>query len=227
MHYATRRTRELFDADGCALLLLDRERQELYFPVASQRASQEGSQAQLAEIRFPAGRGIAGWVLSHDESVVVPDAGSDPRFYEGVDQQTRITTRSVLCAPLRSRGGNIGVIEVVNPVASALTRESLEFLEALAADIAVAHEKARLYERLRGEVTGLRQACRLAGFTLLGIGAILAIGSTVGHLAWALPVAELPTRPGMLAGLGSLAVGAVLVGIARGWLVPGTRAAPR
>ena len=36
LRYATRRARELFEAEGCALLLLDPEKNEFYFPIASQ-----------------------------------------------------------------------------------------------------------------------------------------------------------------------------------------------
>lgn len=222
MRYSTRRTCELFNADGCALLFFDRETRELYFPVASQSAAQQAAGERLAEIRFPADQGIAGWVLAHDEAVVVPDVTKDPRFYTGVDEATRMTTRAILCAPLRSRSGNLGVIEVVNPAANALTADDLEFLDALAADIAVAHEKAMLYGRLRGEVTSLRQVLRLTGIALLGLGALVGVGSLVGHLAWALPLSELPTRPGILGGVVSVVVGTVLIRLGNGWLIPKT-----
>src|SRR5690606_7316122 len=99
VHYATERVRALFDAEGCALLLLDAERREFCFPVASQ--GPPGSAAALAEVRFPADRGIAGWVLANDESALVPDVARDPRFYDAVDRQTAMRTRALLCAPLR------------------------------------------------------------------------------------------------------------------------------
>jgi len=220
MRYSTQRTRELFDADGCALLFLDRERGELYFPVASQSAAQRVAEERLTEVRVPRDRGIAGWVLARDEAVRVDDVASDPRFYSGVDQATKMTTRSVLCAPLRSPSGNIGVIEVVNPAPGALTQEDVEFLEALAADIAVAHERALLYARLRGEVTNLRQACRRVGAGLALVGLVVGAGGIVGHLAWALPLAELPGRPGVLGGGMAVAVGVFLLAIGRGWIIP-------
>jgi GAF domain-containing protein len=222
MRYSTARTCELFGADGCALLFLDGDTRELYFPVASQSAAQQAAQLRLAEIRFPADQGIAGWVLAHDQAVLVPDVAKDSRFYAGVDQATQMTTRAVLCAPLRSRSGNIGVLEVVNPASTALTTDDLEFLDALAADIAVAHEKAMLYEQLRGEVTGLRQMLRVAGTALLGLGALLGIGGLIAHLAWALPLRELPTRPGILGGLASIGLGVALIALGSGWVIPKT-----
>ena len=222
MCYSTRRTCELFGADGCALLFLDRDKRQFYFPVSSQSATQRATQERLAEIRFPADQGIAGWVLAHDQAVLVPDVSTDARFYTGVDRATHMTTRSILCAPLRSRSGNIGVIEVVNPAPNALTAEDLEFLDALAADIAVAHEKAMLYEQLRGEVTGLRQALRVAGIAFLALGALVAGGATIGHMAWALPLSELPTRPGIVGGGIAIILGVALVALGNGWLIPKT-----
>jgi GAF domain-containing protein len=222
MRYSTRRTCELFGADGCALLFLDRANREFYFPVASQSATQQASQERLAEIRFPADQGIAGWVLAHDQAVLVPDVTTDPRFYTGVDRATHMTTRAILCAPLRSRSGNIGVIEVVNPAPNALTADDLEFLDALSADIAVAHEKAILYKQLRGEVTGLRQAVRAAGIGFVALGVLLALGALIGHMAWALPLSELPTRPGIVGGAVSVILGIALIGLGSGWLIPKT-----
>jgi GAF domain-containing protein len=222
MRYSTQRTRELFGADGCALLFLDRETREFYFPVASQSATQQAAVGRLAELRFPADRGIAGWVLAHDEAVMVPDVTTDTRFYTGVDQATQMTTRALLCAPLRSRSGNIGVLEVVNPATTALSADDLEFLDALAADIAMAHEKAMLYDRLRGEVTSLRQLLRFAGVAVLSLGAVVGLGSLFGHLAWALPLSELPTRPGVLGGAALIVVGSVLIRLGNGWLIPKT-----
>jgi GAF domain-containing protein len=208
LRFATRRARELFEAEGCALLLLDRERNEFFFPIASQSASSGSSAAKLAELRFPADRGVAGWVLTHDESALVEDTSKDTRFFNGVDRNTDMTTRALLCAPLRSRSGNIGVIEVVNPAPGFCTSEDLEFLEALAGDVAVAHENAALYQELRGELIGLRQVCFFAGLSLSILGLLVAAGTLLAHLAHALPMAELFGRPGIWLSGGSIAVGA-------------------
>jgi GAF domain-containing protein len=219
LRYATRRTQEVFGAEGCALLLLDRARHEFYFPVASQEASRRSAEARLTEIRFSAQRGIAGWVLARGEAVLVADARNDTRFYGGVDHLTGMTTHALLCAPLRTSGGNIGVIEVVNPSPGSMTTNDLEFLEALASDISVAHERVLLYERLRGEVASLRQVSSLAGLLVLAAGLLAAGAAAVGHLAWALPLRELPTRPGMVTGMIGVLVGALLLAVGRGWLV--------
>jgi GAF domain-containing protein len=213
LRYATRRARELLGGEGCAVLLLDHRRGELYFPVSSQSEAHDGTGARLAEIRFPADKGVAGWVLAHDEPAAVTDTERDPRFFGGVDQVTGMSTRRLLCAPLRTPSGNVGVLEVLNPKATGA--EELAFLEALASDVAVAHETARLHQELRGELVGLRQLCRLVGILLLVLGAVIASGTSFALLARALPLRELPTRPGMALAALCVGLGVALIVVAR------------
>jgi GAF domain-containing protein len=222
LRFATRRARELLHAEGCSLLLLDERRHELYFPVSSQTASWEGAVDALEEIRFPADRGVAGWVLREGRAARVDDVTKDARFYSGIDRATGATTRAILCAPLRTRMGNIGVLEVINPVAGSFEPDDLTFLEALAADIATACEKARLYEQLRRETVSLRQVCRAGGFGLAVIGLLFIVAAVYAHLAWALPLRELPSRPALLMGVVLVAWGLVLARIASGWLIEAT-----
>ncbi len=220
LRYATGRARDIFSAEGCAILLHDVATREFYFlPVASQAEAQRDVEQQLPKIRFPADRGVAGWVLAHGESALVADTATDPRFYSGIDHLTEMSTRSLLCAPMRVAGEVIGVVSVVNPARESLTPDDLAFLEALASDIAVAHEKVRLYDQLRGEVIGLRQAARLAGLGCLAVGLLVVAGVIFAHLARALPVGELLARPALWFGAGLAGVGAVLVGVGRGRLV--------
>jgi GAF domain-containing protein len=219
VHYATRRTRELFEAEGCALLLLDRQRREFCFPVASQQQAGAASAAELAEIRFPADQGVAGWVLAQDESALVPDTARDARFTNAVDRRTAMQTRALLCSPLRTRNGNIGVLEVVNPAAAHLEPSDLEFLDILASEIGVAYERAALYRQLEREVVDLRGFCRAGGIALVVLGVLLAGGATLYHRLRVLPWAELASRRGLLLGVLCLAIGGVLFSVGRGWML--------
>lgn len=225
VHYATQRTRDLFDAQGCALLLLDRERGEFYFPVASQRESGAPSESALSEVRFPAESGIAGWVVANEQGALVVDTANDVRFYEGVDRRTDMRTTSLLCAPLRTRAGIIGVIEVVNPAAERLAPADLEFLETLASIIGVAYEKAALYREVEREALDLRRFCRMAGWGLATVAVLLGAAVAFYHRARVLPWSELPAARGMLLVLLSLVLGGVLVAVGHGWIV--SRSAPR
>lgn len=139
--FAVARCREVLDAESVAVLLYDRETEELYFPYV---AAQEPTVAtQMLQIRFPADRGVAGAVLRSRKSVRIDDAPADDRFYPGVDQQMGQTTRALLCVPLIAPTGVIGVIEAVNLRGAAMfTDDDLALLEALAESLAAAIQNA-------------------------------------------------------------------------------------
>jgi putative methionine-R-sulfoxide reductase with GAF domain len=108
-------------------------------------------------LRIPKGEGIGGWVCQHDETVMVHNVQSDPRFYRRVDEQSGFTTRSMICVPLRSRDRVIGVIEAINKIHGRFVREDEQLLEGLSAIAAPAIENAQLHTRLRQVNEALRQ----------------------------------------------------------------------
>ena len=209
--YATSRTRELFEAEGCALLLVDPDTQEFRFPISSQSATSTATDKSLREVRFPVTQGVAGWVLANQQAVVIDDVQHDPRFYRGVDAATGGTTRNLLAAPLRTSSGAVGVIEVINP--RNVAEGDLAFLEALGGDIAIAHERAAMAAGLRAEADGLRRLARLGGLALVGLGGGLAAAASVAHAARALPMDELLVEPGLLLG-GVVAITGVILTMA-------------
>ncbi len=151
--------RQVLNAEGAAILLLDPERNELYFPYVAD--VDRAAAARLAVLRFPADRGIAGAVLQSGQPVRVDDVTTDRRFYSGVDRHTGVTTRAIICAPLRTRQGIIGVVQVLNPrVGGQFTDDDLAFLDALAGSVAVAIENARMYAQLKRQFLALQQATR-------------------------------------------------------------------
>ncbi|HWP34422.1 MAG TPA: sigma 54-interacting transcriptional regulator [Thermodesulfobacteriota bacterium] len=145
----TERVRALLDAEACSVILYDPERHELFFPAV--RDERLPSPEPFKELRFPADQGVAGWALREGRSVLVPDVAQDPRFYPAVDRQLGVQTRSLICAPLRTRSGVIGVTQVINKKAGEFTADDLALLDAVAGSLAVALENARLHQALRRE----------------------------------------------------------------------------
>jgi transcriptional regulator with GAF, ATPase, and Fis domain len=141
------RTKDVLGADACSIMLLDEKTQELYFPVTSDMSPD--LEERLRRIRFPAERGISGAVLRSGRAELVADVAQDARFYPAVDEEMGVHTRDLVCAPLRTHQGVIGVIGVRNKHDGGFTPEDLEFLDALAGSVAIAIENARLYERVR------------------------------------------------------------------------------
>jgi transcriptional regulator with GAF, ATPase, and Fis domain len=148
--------REVLNAEGISILLLDPDRNELYFPYVSQ--SDPAVLERLRSLRFPADKGIAGAALNNATPIRVTDAQDDNRLYHGVDKATGFTTHDMLAVPLISRQGKIGVIEAVNSRGpNRFSEEDLAFFEALAGSIAVAIENARLYTHVREAEASLQK----------------------------------------------------------------------
>ena len=146
---------EVFDAESVALLLLDAECNELYFPYVAGQPPEVA--ARLASARFPADRGIAGAALESDRALRVDDAQTDPRFYPDIDRITGLTTRAILSAPLKSKMETIGVVQIVNRRGAGMFSDGdVSFLEALAGSMAVAIENAHLFARLKESEERLR-----------------------------------------------------------------------
>ena len=149
--------RDVLDAESASILLLDPVKDELYFPWVSE--SSPDVAGRLLAMRFPAAQGIAGRVLRNGKSERIDDVAADPSFYRDVDRHSQTTTRNLLCAPLSSARGGIGVIQVLNRRGGgAFSEDDLEFLDALAGSVAVAVENARLYAELRSQVARLEVA---------------------------------------------------------------------
>ena len=100
---------------------------------------------EMAEIRLPIGRGIAGYVADTGEIVNLRDAAQDPRYFAGVDRATGYTTRTMLAAPISDKHHAIrGVVQVLNKKGGAFTGEDEQFLQTLASQVAQAFESTTL-----------------------------------------------------------------------------------
>jgi len=146
----------LLGAEAGSLLLLDREKGDLFFDVAT---GEKG--AQLRHFRLAKGEGIAGWVAEQEKYLIVNDVQSDPRFSRKADEKSGFTTKSILCVPLRSKGRVIGVIEGINKKQGPFLEEDVEVMTALADQVAVAVENAELYAELKEAFYSMAEA--LAG----------------------------------------------------------------
>ena len=65
-------------------------------------------------LRFPIGKGIAGFVADTAQILNIRRAYEDERFNPAIDEQTGYKTRSILCMPIHIRGTVIGVIQMIN-----------------------------------------------------------------------------------------------------------------
>jgi len=152
---------EYFRPDTWSLLMVDEQKEELYFAIAIGTAAEA-----LKNVRLKVGEGIAGWVAKHGERLIVPDVMADPRFAKRIDEMTEWQTRSIICIPLRSKHRILGVIQLVNVDMHGFGDQEMFFLQALCDYAAIAIENAKSVEKIQeltitDDVTGLYNARHL------------------------------------------------------------------
>lgn len=139
---------ELTGTEVSSIFLLDGSTGELYAEVATGRAAE-----RLKRVVVPREGSIAGWVFKTGQPAAVDNVRQDERHYSQVDaliseQAAPFITRSILAVPLVVQGKTIGVLEVVNKVGDLpFSQDDQGLLSMLAAQAAVAIEKARLFEQ--------------------------------------------------------------------------------
>jgi Nif-specific regulatory protein len=163
LQLVTRKCREVLAAEGAAILLLDPQGEELFFPYLADLDPEVAR--RLAPLRFPAQLGIAGEALRTGHALKVDDVSAEKRFYSLIDRHTGLTTRSLLAAPLIVGDARLGVVEVVNSTrAHSFIDDDLILLESLASSIALAIKNASQVaqlmtseQTLRAQVGALRR----------------------------------------------------------------------
>jgi signal transduction histidine kinase len=131
---------ELTNTEACSILLVDHKSGQLYFEAATNLPG-------IHSIVVPMDS-IAGWVVQNGEALIVPDAQSDSRWFSRTDRQSTFTTKSILAAPLITRGNVIGVMQAINKMDDAeFTEEDVELLTVLGSQAAVAVQNALLFQQ--------------------------------------------------------------------------------
>lgn len=129
----------ILGAERSSIFLMDYDTNELFSKVAQLK--------EVSELRFPADKGIAGFVVKNSSLVNIPDAYRDSRFNPAVDKQTGFKTRNILTAPmLNHKNETVGVLQVLNKKRGDFLAEDEALIMALAAQAAVAVENAQLYQ---------------------------------------------------------------------------------
>lgn len=139
-----RLAREKTGAGGASLAVHDTARRIVRYIGALGRVD------LASDLALPEGRGVAGWVVENDRTLVIEDAPSDPRLREDVYARMGAPIMNLAAVPLRARGVVGGAVEVVNR-AGGFTADATGLLEALAEPMGLALENARLYRRMLKE----------------------------------------------------------------------------
>lgn len=176
--------RSLFAAKAASIMLLDEEANELVFEAVAGEGSEEG----LVGTRFPATKGIAGWVVTAGQPLALDDVSKDPRFSRETAQSTGFVPKSLIAAPLLREDRSLGVLSVLDRADERpFGLEQMELLELFADEAAIALD--------------IVQRSRAAQRALEGSGEL----AVVARLASALNGLEGPRREAGLRALAALA----------------------
>lgn len=133
-------TKIAIQADRCTVFLLDKDKNELWSKVALGMDSQE--------IRFPADKGLAGYVVKTGEPLNIPDAYADSRFNPDIDKKTGYHTKTILCMPIKNNNQEIiGAFQVLNKLEGVFTKSDEDLLVAIGGSASIALENAQLFEQ--------------------------------------------------------------------------------
>jgi signal transduction histidine kinase len=135
------RIRDILVADTCAVLLLDRETNEL---VA--RAALGIEEEVVAGVRIPMGGGFAGRVAATKEPVIIDNLATY-RVLNPILREKGI--ESMLGVPLLVGGDAIGVMHVGSLAPRRFTNDDVELLQLVTQRVAIAIERAKLHEQAR------------------------------------------------------------------------------
>ena len=108
--------------------------------------------------RLAPGEGIAGWVSSYGESVILPDTREDMRHFRKVADTMQVELRSIISVPMRVKGAVIGALQLVDKQVGRFDASHGKLLEALADASAIAIENAQLFERANREIAERKRA---------------------------------------------------------------------
>ncbi len=133
-------TKIAIQADRCTVFMFDNKKNELWSKVALGMDSQE--------IRFPADKGLAGYVVKTGEPLNIPDAYNDPRFNPDIDKETGYKTKTILCMPIKNNNQEIiGAFQVLNKLTGVFTKGDEDLLVAIGGSASIALENAQLFEQ--------------------------------------------------------------------------------
>lgn len=98
------------------------------------------------QLRETMERGLAGWVVQHRKSALVPDTSKDDRWLRRADDSVEKSgAKSAICVPLVARERLVGVLTLVHSVPNAFNQEHLDLMQTIADQASVAVLNARLY----------------------------------------------------------------------------------
>jgi signal transduction histidine kinase len=144
----------ILDASACLLFMIDIETDELILV----RVHGDAGAFQLQR-RRAMGEGLAGWVASEGEPLLISDLPNDPRFDPSHDACLGWSPQSGVAVPVQMRDKTIGVLAAFDRRSNdSFDAEDLSLMVTTGHQAAIAIENHQLYQSLREEQQRIIQA---------------------------------------------------------------------
>lgn len=159
LEFIIKEVQDIIGLRGASVILLDERKNEFFFREAVYEDGE--TDKRIKEIRFPADKGVAGYVYKTGKPLIVPDYPNSPYFFGQVDEKSGYQTKNMLDVPIRTPERIIGVLCAVNKKEGEFDEDDLELLSAIASTVASPIENARINEELKRsyeEVKSLNKA---------------------------------------------------------------------
>ncbi|XP_046852626.1 dual 3',5'-cyclic-AMP and -GMP phosphodiesterase 11-like isoform X2 [Xenia sp. Carnegie-2017] len=153
-------TQSLLQSERCSVFLVNQNSKNLFSRafdleakdiICSESSSSPVKTRSLSDFQCPVNIGITGHVATTGQTLNIPDAYNDPRFNPMVDEISGFTTKTILCMPILSCGGEIlGVVQLLNKMDNTPFNTNDENLfEAFAIFCGMAIHNASVYEDIQ------------------------------------------------------------------------------
>ncbi|MCZ7538967.1 MAG: ATP-binding protein [Anaerolineae bacterium] len=160
-------------------------------------------------MRIPLGRGMSGFVVANDEVLVTGDLTGDPRL--AVPEFADEGVLAMALVPMHARGRVVGILSVMSHQPYEFADDEIRVLRAIADQVGVALDNARLYENTREQSSQLEAILNSTGDAIIATdnhGHISLINATAEQLfdlrraeIIGLPLRHAPLHPKLRAGL--------------------------
>ena len=143
---------EAVEAERAAILMLEPESGRLIYRAGLGTGAKPPPGG--VPTRFSRGEGLAGWVIEHRQSVILPDARRDPRWVAQRERGER-KYRSVLVVPLLAGDQVLGALLLFHAQPNHFDEDHLLLVETAAIQVAHAISNAELYGLIRDQAERL------------------------------------------------------------------------
>ena len=143
LHDIIESTKGMVEAEASSLFLLSDGGKNLELTIPTGPATAEVSGKKIAS-----NHGISGWVVQHQQPVLITDVQSDPRFQGELLSNPKFQSRNMICVPLNNnQWKTIGVLQAINIKEDFLNEEMLGLFQTLANQAATALENVHVKQQ--------------------------------------------------------------------------------